>query len=229
VRALVIQQDPSEQAGLVGRALRRRGFELVPWTVQEDAGRPDGRTDYPDPVAFDLVLPLGSPWSVYDDAVAHWVDPQLDMLRTATEVGVPVLGICFGSQAIAAALGGTVRRGDRSEVGWQQVESPIPVLAGSWFQWHHDVFTLPTTAEGLARSPVGPQAFRAGRSLALQFHPEVDADHLCMWMDSGGRAVVEREGVDVDRLLDETAARQAEMTGRVDALVEWFLAEVAEV
>lgn len=221
--ALVIQQDASEKAGLVGRALKARGFELVPWTVQPDPSLPAGRRDYPDPEEFELVLTLGSPWSVYDPDVAHWVRPQLEFLRRATDAGIPVLGICFGAQALAAALGGEVRPGEWTEVGWQPVSSEETVLAGSWFQWHQDVFEVPAGAEPLATSPVGPQAFRVGRSLAVQFHPEVDSAHLSMWMNSGGQAEVERQGVDVDELLDETRAREAEMEVRVPALVDWFL------
>ena len=113
----------------------------------------------------DLVLPLGSDWSVYADHVADQVAAECGLLTAAHHRAIPILGICFGGQLLAHALGGSVGPIDRPEIGWCE---------GPWAQWHLDGFVVPPGAVELARSPSGPQAFLIGRTLGLQFHPEVD-------------------------------------------------------
>ncbi|MGA7270376.1 MAG: gamma-glutamyl-gamma-aminobutyrate hydrolase family protein [Acidimicrobiia bacterium] len=227
MRALVVEHDEYEVPGAVGRELERRGFELVPFLVQEDRSLPDGNSSFPDPTHFELIVPFGSPWSVHDPAIASWLDPELDMLRKAMASEVPVMGICFGSQALAAAAGGEVRRAPAPEIGWHEVGSVIPQLAGTWFQWHRDVFEVPAGAELLAFNPVGPQVFRVGNSVGIQFHPEVDYDHLSMWMSTGGASALRALGGDPEELLVETKQRDPEVGRRVRGLVGWFLDEIA--
>jgi len=101
---------------------------------------------------------------------------------------IPILGVCFGAQALAAALGGTVSRAPRPEIGWHYVETDASWISrGPWFQWHSDRFTVPDGATELARSALAPQAFRHGRSLGVQFHPEVDGDIVSDWLDGRHR------------------------------------------
>lgn len=227
MRALVVEHDEYEKPAALGRELERRGFELVPLIVQPDRSVPDGTSHFPDPTDFDLIVPLGSPWSVHDRRIASWLDPELDMLRKAMATEVPVMGICFGSQALAAAAGAQVRRAPSPEIGWHQVESVNTRIAGAWFQWHQDVFEVPPGAELLAANLVGPQLFRVGNSIGIQFHPEVDHDHLAMWMSTGGASALRALGGDPEQLLVETKQRQPEVEERVRGLVGWFLDEIA--
>jgi GMP synthase-like glutamine amidotransferase len=94
-----------------------------------------------------------------------------------------VLGICFGAQALAAALGGRVHRLPERELGWVTVESADPerIAAGPWLTWHEDGIELPPLAYELARNRFGVQAFCHCRHLAVQFHPEVDAGIVADW------------------------------------------------
>ena len=96
---------------------------------------------------------------------------------------VPVLGLCFGGQALAAALGAPVRRAARGEVGWADVETDDPALVppGPWLWFHWDVFAVPPGATEVARSPVGPAAFTHGPHLGVQFHPETGPDVADAW------------------------------------------------
>ena len=115
-----------------------------------------------------------------------WIAEELAWLRAADPAGVPVLGICFGAQALCAALGGRVEAMASKEVGWFTVESADEdaVPAGPWLEFHNDRCLLPAGATVLARNDAAVQAFRIGRHLAVQFHPEVDGPQLKRWLDA---------------------------------------------
>ena len=120
-------------------------------------------------------------------------------MRKAIDADVPVLGLCFGGQMLARALGAEVFRRTKSEIGWLPVRSTDPELVpdGPWFQWHFDSFTVPPGATLIAESDVGPQAFVAGRSLGLQFHPEVTTQIMDDWVRAY-RHELDGDGVDPD-------------------------------
>jgi GMP synthase-like glutamine amidotransferase len=139
-----------------------------------------------------------------------------------------VLGICFGGQLLARVLGGRSLRGEIAEIGWLPVRSHDPGLVseGPWFQWHFDTFTAPPEAELIADSPAGPQAFKLGRSLGVQFHPEVTTDIMDNWVEVY-RHELDQEGVDPDRLLAETYRRAADSRAAAWRLFDGFLERVA--
>jgi GMP synthase-like glutamine amidotransferase len=142
----------------------------------------------------------------------RWLAAERRAVDRALERDVPVLGICFGSQHLARALGGTVAPASRPEVGWLDVETLVPdvVPPGPWLQWHGDAFTVPPGAELLARSPVCPQAFRLGPHLGVQFHPETTTQLMSKWvrMDPNLPDTVTPEQVDEQGALHGEAARE---------------------
>jgi hypothetical protein len=71
----------------------------------------------------------------------------------------------------------------------------------------------------LARNALGVQAFRLGRHLAVQFHPEVDGEQFRLWLDSGGRKEISEAGLDPDRLLEQTIAEEPAAKARASRLV----------
>jgi GMP synthase-like glutamine amidotransferase len=219
VRALVLANEGDADPGFVGERLSAAGFRFHPCRRGVDAEWPALR-------GIDLVLSLGSDWSVYWDHVAAAVNAEAALLREACARGVPVLAICFGGQVLSHALGGTVGPALRPEIGWHVVHSDVAALAGTWFQWHSDRFTPPPGIAPLAHSPVAVQAYVAGRALALQFHPEVDEVIVRRWAD-GGADELARHGIDVASLLARTCAEQERSRAGADALVEWFLDRVA--
>ena len=153
VRALLIQHDHICTPGFVGERLTDRGLDLVlHQVVREDRFlSPNVEIEFPDPTDFDAIVPMGAPWSVYDhDAIGTWVPTELKMLRDAHDHQVPVLGICFGGQMLAAAHGGSVARSAAPEIGWVEVDSDDESLvpSGLWFQWHYDQWQLPTAGAG---------------------------------------------------------------------------------
>jgi hypothetical protein len=100
------------------------------------------------------------------------------------------------------------------------------VPEGPWFQWHFDSFTLPPGATLVAESDVGPQAFVAGRSLGLQFHPEVTTEIMDDWVREY-RHELDADGVPPDALLEETKQRATESRRMALQLFDRFLDAVA--
>ena len=142
-----------------------------------------------------------------------------------------MLGICFGGQLIARALGGSVAPAPKGEIGWTNIWSERPDLLsnGPWFQFHYDRWQLPPGAIEIARNPVASQAFIYGRALAVQFHPELNAAGLKGWLDWGGDAKVEKDGQDPAIMLRQTEAEEAAARQRTFQLVDAFIDEIAKI
>lgn len=132
---------------------------------------------------FDLVIALGGPMSVNDEAALPWLVAEKAFLREVMAAGTAVLGICLGAQLIASALGARVYPNAQKEIGWFPVQG-LPGAGDSFafpaeaqvFHWHGETFDLPAGARLLASSEACVnQAFQLGRHiLGLQFHLETD-------------------------------------------------------
>lgn len=167
---MVIQHLDLEGAYEIGRALERRGVELV----AELPSSLDG---------VDAVVVMGGPQSAYSDDRFPTRSAELALLAEAIERGIPTLGICLGAQLLAVATGGRCYRGEAREIGWFPVEVTgvnDPLFGGlptfTPLHWHRDTFDLPPGAVHLASSELyANQAFRIGeRAWGIQFHTEVD-------------------------------------------------------
>jgi GMP synthase-like glutamine amidotransferase len=172
---------------------------------------------WPDPRGASAVVALGSDRSVHASK-DPWIAAQLSFLAEAHAAGVPILGICFGGQALAAALGATVSRAAETEIGWIDVEGEDG-YGGRWFTWHEDVFDLPPGATELARAASGPQAFAVGASVGLQFHPEVTPAIVDDWLAGARDAVPDPEPIRA-----ETAGTVANARERAFALMDGIAA-----
>jgi GMP synthase-like glutamine amidotransferase len=197
-RVLVIEHERTAPAGLIGDWLEAHRADVQLLAIDEGA-------DHDPPEAYDLVVSLGSEFAAYDDRLP-WIARELDLVGGALTAGVPVLGICFGGQLLARALGAEVFPAAESEIGWREVRSEWPgvIAAGPWFQWHFDAFALPPGATLAAHNRLGPQAFLHGRSLGLQFHPEVDLEIVAGWAAAAPHEL-DAHGVDADQLLERTS------------------------
>lgn len=226
-RLLVVGHDYLTAGGIAERFAERgyavEGVQVVPPDRFDDPGVD---VDFPDPRDYDAVLVLGARWSVYSDQVASWVKPELELLRTADESGVPVFGICFGGQMLAHAHGGEVVASPAPEIG-PHVVSGVPAVAGIWTEWHYDRFVPPADATVVGANAAAPQAFVLRRNLAVQFHPEVDADSVRAWVEDGGAQHARDRGLDPDVLLEHVRSLDADVRVRAAALVDYFLDQVA--
>lgn len=220
-RVLLIEHERATPAGLVAEWLERRAAEVEVLPIDEGA--------VPDPIeGYDLMVSLGSEFSAYDDDLP-WLGEELRLMREASAADVPVLGICFGGQLLARALGAEVFKAAEAEIGWVEVESEEAglVAPGPWFQWHFDTFMVPAGARRIAHNHVGPQAFVHGRSLGLQFHPEVGVEIMETWAVVY-RHELDEHGVSADELLERTrevAPRATEVSWR---LLDGFYDQIAK-
>lgn len=226
--ALFLHHDANSSTGLLGDVIAAEGYDVREHHICADLGSGVASGPLPSLDGVDLLIPLGSRWSVYDTTnIGTWIDDELELVRDADRRGIPVLGVCFGGQLLAAAHGGTVTAAPTEEIGWiditAEADVALPFPSGPWFQWHLDVFTPPPGATLLATSPAGAQAFRLRRNLGLQFHPEVDAHVLEEWMITD-RDQLRDCGVDPDALLARTTAETPKARTRAEALVRAFLA-----
>ena len=220
LRALIIQHEEPTPPGFVNEWLDGHGAIVETFRIDIDEREVD-------PSDYDLIVSLGAECAAFDDSMP-FVPREARLMKRAVDADVPILGLCFGGQMLARVLGGDVFRNEVSEIGWLPVRSNDAELVpeGPWFQWHFDAFTLPPGAKLIAESDVGPQAFVAGRSLGLQFHPEVTTEIMDDWVRVY-RHELDADGVDPDLLLQETKRRASDTRRMSRQLLERFLSDVA--
>jgi GMP synthase-like glutamine amidotransferase len=212
MRVLAIRHHDIDTVGFIGEAFEARGASLAVHLFPDQGLLPalDG---------VDYVIVFGAVSSVNDPD--PWIAEEVAWLRGADAAGVPVLGICFGAQLLSVALGGRVEAMPDKEVGWFTVESADEdaVPAGPWLEFHEDRCLLPAGATVLARNDTAVQAFRIGRHLAVQFHPEVDGPLLKRWLDAHTDAETRQLGIDPDQFLADTIREEPASRARADRLV----------
>ena len=233
MRALFIEHDHISLGGPIWRSLEKHGYEIERFLIvpEENFSTPNVHANFPNFLDYDLLVPMGAPYGAYeDDRIGNWLQPELEKLKEAHNKGVPILGICFGGQLMARALGGSVARAPKAEVGWYEIESNDTTLipTGPWFEYHWDRWMTPKGATEIAKTDGANQAFVMGRTLGLQFHPEVDPEVLEAWLSrQSGCVEITGEGVDLDQLRKQTKELEASSNKRAADLVDTFLRRVA--
>lgn len=206
----------------------------------EAAGYEVDRIDVADPAfatldlcEHDLLIMMGGPMGVYEQDRHPWIPCQLRRLAPRLAANRPTLGVCFGAQMMAQALGGRVYRGAATEVGFhpiilgekartgplRHVEN-LPVL-----HWHGDTFDLPDDVELLASSHVyAHQAFRRGPNiLALQFHAEMGLDpRFEAWIEGGQEAMAAAGITEAKLRADHDALGPGAVAAGQAMIAEWL-------
>ncbi|MHB8517642.1 MAG: type 1 glutamine amidotransferase [Acidimicrobiales bacterium] len=220
-RALVLRHHDEDRPGLVGEAFEARGYDVDLVMMNETSVTPSLE-------GYDALIILGSKCAVYDQEVeAAWFHRELDLIGDAVERLLPILGICFGAQALCRYYGGDVRRAPDGEIGWFEINvvADVELPSGPWFEFHFDNCSLPPSAELWATSPRAVQAFAIGHNVGVQFHPEIDEAQLKEWL-AADEDETRDLGLDLETLLSETARETPAARVRAQALVDLFLRRV---
>jgi GMP synthase (glutamine-hydrolysing) len=223
--ALIIRHVPYEGVAGFRAPIEAAGFAVDRIDVSDPAF---SGIDLRDP---DLLIMMGGPMGVYEREAHPWIACQLRRLAQRVEHDRPTLGVCFGAQMIAAAMGAEVYPGPHKEIGFHPVEvhqpgsflrhiAEVPVL-----HWHGDTFTLPQDVELMASSRLYPhQAFRKGANvLALQFHAEMGLDpRFEAWIEQGRETLAEA-GIDEAGLRGDHDRHGARAVAAGQAMIaEWL-------
>jgi GMP synthase-like glutamine amidotransferase len=141
----------------------------------------------------DGLVIMGGPQSANDPLPG--LAAEIEIIASAVEQQIPVLGICLGAQLIAKTLGARVYRNAEKEIGWAPVffteaAQSDPLFSGlpsptTFFHWHGETFDLPADTDWLAYSDLcRHQAFRYGKNVyGVQFHPEITPGMIVDWSD----------------------------------------------
>ncbi|MDQ3573008.1 MAG: type 1 glutamine amidotransferase [Actinomycetota bacterium] len=188
MRALAIVHQADAGPGVFADESRARGVKLDHWLLP-GGGDPPG-----DPADYEAVMTFGGAMHPDQERAHPWLREEKELLAGLIERGVPLLGVCLGSQLVAEAAGSHSAPADEPEIGWFDVEltpagAADPLLGPlaprfTAFQWHSYRSSLPLGGEALAQSPASLQAYRIGeRCWGIQFHAEVSAHDAFGWTE----------------------------------------------
>lgn len=202
-----------EYPGFFERLLSNKGFTFESWSVVENVF-PAG------PEEADGWLITGSKHGAYEDH--PWIPPLEQLIRDIIAADRPLIGVCFGHQIIAQALGGTVEKyEDGWVVGQQEYDFGGETLTIN--AWHQDqVVTAPEGAQVVAQGNHCANAalLYPGKAFTIQPHPEYGDDFIAGLIDTRGPGVVP------DDLMAEARSRMGRPldNGRMaDQFAKFFL------
>lgn len=200
MRVHYLQHVPFEGIGAIGEWAHARGHALT--------GTEVFRQDLPRPDDLDLLVVMGGPMNVYQEAEYPWLVAEKVFIAKAIDAGKAVLGICLGAQLLADVLGGSVSKGEQVEIGWYPVElteagRALPVFAGfprlfTALHWHGDTFSIPPGVVRAASSEAcADQAFAygGGRVVGLQFHLEETRESLTQLVENARGDLVDGQWI----------------------------------
>jgi GMP synthase-like glutamine amidotransferase len=213
---LILQHEPSGPPARLADWLERNSIPYDLRLVADD-GLPA------DPAELPWICSLGSDQTPGVPG-PDWVEAEIDFLRRAIDADTPVLGLCFGGQALATAAGARVAAAEPPQVAWMEVESDDPdrIPPGPWLHFHYGQLRLPAGATELARAPAGTSAFELGPHLGLQFHPEATRSIADGWATAEAGTLT-RLGIDIAELSAAGARTEEAAATAADRLFDaWW-------
>lgn len=200
----VIQNCEIESPGFLGSYLNEKKIPFMHIHAYND-------DPLPEPGEVSLIVALGTPTSVTEYRKHPFLVREFELITNSLRESTPILGLCFGAQLLAHALGAKVQANKVKEIGLKTTKltdagTSDPVFAGfppefPVFQWHGDTWRNPFGAEWLATSDnCKYQAFRQGVHVGLQFHLEADPDEIPRWCEAY-QSELDEEGLSADVII----------------------------
>lgn len=188
-----------------------------------------------DPLSDDVLIVLGGSPGAYQTDAYPFLSDVIKILEKRLRADKPVFGICLGAQLMARALGADVYAGEKGlELGWKRLQlteegrhSPMKHFDGAIapiFSWHGDTFDLPEGATLLASTEqYKHQAYAYGKSIAVQFHPEVNEKAVHEWLVRSAASI--KSGlIDPVPLREDTARHAKTMEHQTEKfLKDWIV------
>ncbi len=227
--AIAIRHVAFEDLGSAARSIAAAGYRCAYLDAFRDDLAPAAKAD--------LLVVLGGPIGVYEEAAYPFLSAELRLIEQRLRQGRPTLGICLGAQLMARALGQRVYPGGRKEIGWapllltpegtNSVLAPLGPGRPSVLHWHGDTYDLPPESRHLAASALyRQQAFALGtHALALQCHLEVAAPGIEAWL-VGHAVELAAAGIDPAALRAESRRHGPALAPKADAIFARWLAEL---
>ena len=224
MKAIVYEHEEGIGLGLLERPLREAGFEL-------ELRRHE---ILPSDVDAPMLVVLGGTMSAYDLRSHPYLHRELEVMRKRLARQRPILGVCLGSQMLAAAAGARVFAGDAGfEMGTSEVhltdagrkDAAFAQLPASFdaAQWHgdtHDEVPLATLLGSSDR--YRQQIFRIGDNYGIQFHPELDGKTLISWAEHSPNELAR-----ANKTMDELRSEDAPRLDRARPVIERMLSALA--
>jgi GMP synthase - Glutamine amidotransferase domain len=231
-QAIVLRHVAFEDLGLLAPALARAGWDH---DILEAATADLTQKRIAD---ADLLIVLGGPVGVGDIGDYPFLAQEIALLEKRLARDRPTLGICLGSQLMAAALGARVYAGPVKEIGWSPLQltddgrasclAPLGESDATVLHWHGDTFDLPAGAMRLASTAAyANQAFAFGKNaLALQFHVEADPARLEEWY-VGHTAELGAAKISIPALRSATAQVASRIPAQAERIFTRWLGQIA--
>jgi len=206
---LVFEHSAHSGIDRLGETLRDYGHRLRIVQFHEGDAIP------PDLDNIDGIISCGGPQDPTDDSI-DWLAGEMDLIRRADEIDMPVLGLCLGCQIVACALGGQVNKMTSVEFGWHDmhlnptgredaVHTGLPWTMRVPHHHEYEVTELPDGARLLASSEqCKVQTWARGlRTYGFQYHPEMDRERFDQWIADEPR-LLDEAGLTREQLREQT-------------------------
>lgn len=230
---LFIKHIPIEGPDTLGEFFTRKGMICQEVDLSRGEQLPDSLD------GIEAVISLGGPMNVYEEDKHPFLKAEDVFIRKILKAEIPFLGICLGSQLLAKACQATVTKSPKKEIGFDGIQLTEEGMKDPLFkdltrefdvyQWHEDMWKVPTDAVLLASSQGCPhQAFKVGPcAYGFQFHIEITEQTVREWCDEYFSSADVEAMKKKERMLSDYSQKKSAYSSAADQIYSNFLKIIA--